>query len=170
MDEADAVSVSAEGAPGAQAGFGVRPATLADAPAWGAMRLALWPDEGDVAAPTELAQAIDATRDAVAFLACDADGAAIGFAEATLRRDYVNGTGSSPVGFLEGWYVAPDWRGRGVGRGLVTAVERWSHERGCIELASDALLDNARSHAAHAACGFEETERVVYFRKPLASG
>jgi aminoglycoside 6'-N-acetyltransferase I len=162
--------VRQEGTPRAQVGFDVRPATLADAPAWGAMRLALWPDEVDVAAPAELAHAIDAARDAAAFLACDAGGVAIGFAEAALRHDYVNGTGSSPVGFLEGWYVTPDWRGHGVGRALVAAVERWSHERGCIELASDALLDNAQSHAAHAACGFEETERVVYFRKPLASG
>lgn len=161
--------MSAEGTPRAHAGFDVRPATLADAPAWSAMRVALWPDEADVAAPAEMARQIDAARDAVAFLACDAGGSAIGFAEATLRHDYVNGTGSSPVGFLEGWYVAPEWRGRGVGRALVAAVERWSQERGCSELASDALLDNAASHAAHAACGFEETERVVYFRKPLAS-
>ena len=162
--------MSAEGTPRAQAGFDVRPATLADAPAWGAMRVALWPDEADVAAPAEMARQIDAARDAVTFLACDAGGSAIGFAEATLRRDYVNGTASSPVGFLEGWYVAAEWRGRGVGRALVAAVERWSQERGCSELASDAMLDNAGSHAAHAACGFEETDRVVYFRKSLASG
>ena len=50
---------------------------------------------------------------------------------------------------------------------LIAAVEAWTREQGCTELASDALIDNAASHAAHAACGFEETERVVYFRKPL---
>ena len=53
------------------------------------------------------------------------------------------------------------------GRALIAAVEAWTREQGCTELASDALIDNAASHAAHAACGFEETERVVYFRKPL---
>ena len=106
--------------------------------------------------------------DAAVFLACEDGGPAIGFAEAALRRDYVNGTESSPVGFLEAWYVAPPWRGRGVGRALIAAVEGWTRGQGCAELASDALLDNTASHAAHAACGFEETERVVYFRKSLA--
>ena len=148
--------------------FAVRAATAADAPAWGRLRRALWPDEGVDWNAEEVAEALGRDRPATAFVACAAGGAVVGFAEATLRRDYVNGTASSPVGFLEGWYVAPEWRGRGVGRALIAAVERWTHAQGCGELASDALLDNADSHAAHAACGFEETERVVYFRKPLA--
>ena len=92
-------------------------------------------------------------------------GELVGLAEASLRHDYVNGTTSSPVGFLEAWYVAPAWRGRGVGRALLRAVEGWTRALGCTELASDALLDNTASHAAHRACGFVETERVVYFRK-----
>lgn len=146
----------------------VRPATLADAAAWGRLRLALWPDEGGDWDPEDVDAALGGDRPATAFLACNDGGAPIGFAEATLRVDYVNGTAGSPVGFLEGWYVAPDWRGRGVGRALVAAVEDWSRRQGCSELASDALLDNAASHAAHGACGFEETERVVYFRKTLA--
>ena len=145
----------------------VRAATEADGRAWGALRLALWPDEGSHWDPEDVRDALGCERPAAAFLACDPDGAVIGFAEATLRRDYVNGTVTSPVGFLEGWYVAPSWRGRGVGRALVRAVEDWTREQGCRELGSDALLDNAPSHAAHAGCGFEETERVVYFRKPL---
>lgn len=149
-------------------GFAVRAATAADASAWGRLRRALWPDEDADWNPEDVADALGRDRPATAFLACAADGTVVGFAEATLRRDYVNGTQRSPVGFLEGWYVAPDWRGRGVGRALVIAVERWTQAQGCSELASDALLDNADSHAAHAACGFEETERVVYFRKPLA--
>ena len=70
-------------------------------------------------------------------------------------------------GPLEAWYVDAACRGRGIGRALIAAVEAWTREQGCMELASDALIDNAASHAAHAACGFEETERVVYFRKPL---
>ncbi len=103
----------------------------------------------------------------VAFLAFDANGRAIGLAEAALRHDYVNGTETSPVGFLEGWYVAPEWRFRGIGRALVEAVAQWAQAQGCAELASDALLENDESHAAHAGCGFEETERVVYFRRRL---
>lgn len=138
---------------------------MADIDAWSAMRLALWPD----ADPDELraeALAWD-TGSGIALIAVDDGGRAIGMAEASLRRDYVNGTDGSPVGFLEALYVDAHHRGRGVGRALIAAVEAWTHEQGCTELASDALLDNTASHAAHAACGFEETERVVYFRKVL---
>jgi len=130
------------------------------------MRLALWPD-ADLADLRAEALAWDGSN-GIALVAFDDDDRAVGLAEATLRHDYVNGTAGSPVGFLEAWYVDAAYRGRGVGRALVAAVETWTRERGCSELASDALLDNTASHAAHAACGFEETERVVYFRKVLA--
>ena len=147
-------------------GFAIRHAAIADAPQWARMRCALWPEE-EVETPDSLHEALEPPERSCVLLAFVPDGEAIGFAEAKLRRDYVNGTETSPVGFLEGWYVAPGWRGRGVGRALTAAVEDWTREQGCSELASDALLDNTVSHAAHAACGFEETERVVYFRKPL---
>jgi len=51
---------------------------------------------------------------------------------------------------------------------LIAAIEDWSRAHNLRELASDAFLDNAQSHAMHEALGFSETERVVYFRKPLA--
>jgi aminoglycoside 6'-N-acetyltransferase I len=143
----------------------VRPASAADIDAWVTMRLALWPD-ADLDELRAEALAWDAGT-GIALIAVDDDGRAIGMAEASLRRDYVNGTDSSPVGFLEAWYVDAEHRGRGVGRALIAAVEDWTRAQGCSELASDALLDNTGSHAAHAACGFEETERVVYFRKTL---
>lgn len=144
----------------------IRTASEEDFEAWGSMRLALWPDEHGVATAEEM-QAWLADSGKTALLALDVEGNAIGFAELALRHDYVNGTETSPVGFLEGWYVAPEWHARGVGRALIAAGEDWARLQGCSEFASDALLDNADSHAAHLACGFEETERVVYFRKSL---
>ena len=93
--------------------------------------------------------------------------AADGLAEAAIRTDYVNGATSSPVAFVEGLYVRPAARRRGLAKALVKAVEHWARERGCSELASDAPLDNLRSHAMHRGLGFEETERVVFFRKLL---
>ena len=143
---------------------GVRRAGAADLPAWNAMRVALWPDADDT--PEELLAQL-ARDDAGVWLGLSTNGEAVGFAEASIRRDYVNGTGTSPVGFLEGLYVDPVWRRSGVGRALVEAVEQWTCRQGCSELASDALIDNTASHAAHAAYGFEETERVVYFRKQV---
>ena len=92
----------------------IRVATAADIEAWSAMRAELWPeaDPGDLRAE---ALAWDATA-GVALLAFDGAGRPVGMAEATLRHDYVNGTESSPVGFLEAWYVDAACRGRGIGR------------------------------------------------------
>jgi aminoglycoside 6'-N-acetyltransferase I len=131
------------------------------------MRAALWPDGSAAEHAQDVHNYFAHARGAIAFLAFDADGKAVGFAEATVRSDYVNGTDTSPVGFLEGWYVDPSRRSLGVGRALVAAVEQWTRQQGCSELASDAWLDNVASQRAHAACGFEETERVVCFRKRL---
>ena len=93
----------------------------------------------------------------------------MGFAEATLRMDNVNGCATSPVAFLEGIYVERWARRQGVARALVGVVEQWGREMGCREFASDALLENVGSHSMHRGLGFQETERVVYFRKDLGS-
>ena len=143
----------------------IEPITAAMKTEWLAMRLALWPDEAANLAG-EMGRML-ADPDAVNFLARDAAGAAIGFIEATVRHDYVNGCATSPTAFVEGLFVAEAHRRQGVARALVAQVEDWARERGLTELASDALLENRKSHAAHLAMGFEETERVVYFRKML---
>lgn len=132
---------------------------------WLPLRVLLWPDD-DAGRAADGLSILD-NADAITFLARDEGGAAIGFAEATLRRDYVNGCTTSPVGFLEGIYVREAWRGQGVARALVQAVEDWTRALGCTELASDAWLSDANSHRMHEALGFSETERVVYFRKIL---
>jgi aminoglycoside 6'-N-acetyltransferase I len=100
-------------------------------------------------------------------LAYTPDGSAVGFVEASQRVDYVNGTSTSPVAFLEGLYVEPSARRKGVARAFVAEVERWAAAQGCSELGSDSPIDNVTAHAAHRALGFEETERVVYFRRAV---
>lgn len=132
---------------------------------WLAMRIALWPEGSNAEHLLGMADAL--ARRHFVRLARDASGAAVGFVEASKRVDYVNGTGTSPVIFLEGIYVAPESRRQGVARALVEAVVDWGREQGCRELASDSLLENADAHTAHRALGFEETERVVYFRMTL---
>jgi aminoglycoside 6'-N-acetyltransferase I len=129
------------------------------------MRAALWPD----ADPDELAAELDellADPDQVAFVAQREDGQLCGLAEASVRP-FANGVDASPCAFLEAWWVDEDMRRAGVGRGLVAAVEDWARGRGFTELGSDALLDNTEGHQAHRALGFEERERVVYFRKRI---
>jgi aminoglycoside 6'-N-acetyltransferase I len=132
---------------------------------WVALRFALWPDEDRQVMARE-APAILARPGMLVLVAREQD-AVIGFAEASVRRDYVNGCETSPVAFVEGIYVAPEYRHRGVARALIAAIEQWARAQGLQELASDALLENAQSHAMHNALGFSETERVVYFRKAL---
>lgn len=145
----------------------IEPASAPFHDAWLQMRIALWPDEDARQLASEMAVRAVA-RGAASWLAF-ADKQPIGFAEVDLRHDHVNGCDTSPVAFLEGIYVAPEWRGRGVGRALSERCAQWGRDRGAAEYASDALIDNLASHAFHHAIGFEETERVVYFRRRLRS-
>ena len=82
-------------------------------------------------------------------------------------RPWGNGIESRPVPYVEGWWVEPSLRRSGVGRALIAAVEQWAKMCGFRELGSDANLGNELGRAAHAALGFEETERMVFFRKKL---
>jgi aminoglycoside 6'-N-acetyltransferase I len=125
----------------------------------------LWPEASAVEHLEGMADALG--RGHYVRLAVSSDGTVIGFIEASKRVDYVNGTSSSPVAFIEGLYVVPASRREGVARALVSSVEHWAVSEQCRELASDSLLDNATAHAAHRALGFVETERVVYFCKAL---
>jgi aminoglycoside 6'-N-acetyltransferase I len=142
-------------------------ATTATVGEWVAMRAALWPHASRPELEREAAALLVKKPAAVAFLLRD-DAAAIGFAEATVRVDYVNGCSTSPVAFLEGLYVRPEWRRRGAARLLCRAVEAWAGEQGCRELASDTEVDNETSQAMHEALGFAESERVVCYHKRIA--
>ena len=93
----------------------------------------------------------------------------IGFAERSIR-DYANGCTSQPVAFLEGIWVERRFRGQGIGRALVESIVADLLSDGFRELCSDAGITNRRSHRAHKGWGFSETDRVVYFRKPLFKG
>ena len=139
----------------------------ADIAAWLALRILLWPDAVALEHRAEIEDLVGNPGEGVGFLAYEEMHQPIGFAEATLRHDYVNGCTTTPVAFLEGLYVIEPARRSGVAAGLIGAVEAWALGLGCVEFASDALVENATSHAVHEAAGFVETERVVYFRKLL---
>jgi aminoglycoside 6'-N-acetyltransferase I len=91
----------------------------------------------------------------------------VGFIELAVRA-FSEGCMSSPVPHVEGWYVQPSARGRGIGRRLIEAAEAWSRALGFSELASDTEIHNTASLSAHEACGFAEIERLIKLRKPLA--
>ena len=132
---------------------------------WLAMRLRLWPEASASEHARDMFDAL--VRGHFVRVAVDGNGVAAGFVEVSKRVDYVNGTTSSPVAFLEGLYVEPAARRKGVARALVDAAVVWASAEGCRELASDSPLANEPAHAVHRALGFAETERVVYFVRTL---
>lgn len=141
--------------------------SLADRAVWSRMRHCLWPEASLEEHDLETFALLGQPERYAVFLAKDVRGNPAGFVEASLRHDYVNGTRTSPVAFVEGLYTVESMRRQGVARLLMEAVVKWAKTQGCTELASDALLENEASHLAHKSLGFEETERVVYFRKAL---
>jgi aminoglycoside 6'-N-acetyltransferase I len=134
-------------------------------PQWIQLRCELWPHESRVEMDIEGRAALVADPPLIVFVAAEEDGLA-GFLELGLRS-VAEGCATSPVPYVEGWYVAPDWRRRGVGGALMSAAEQWSRERGYTELGSDTEELNRLSRDAHAALGFEEVETLVVFRKAL---
>jgi len=140
-----------------------RPADLDE---WLRMRRTLWPEIPLSDAAADAARWL-ARADTVVLVAVrpGANNLA-GFAELG-TRPYADGCETSPVAYLEGWYVDPDARRTGVGAALVRAGEVWARQRGFRELASDALLDDTTSQRAHLALGFNEVERAVRYRKTL---
>lgn len=91
----------------------------------------------------------------------------VGFAQCQLRYDYVEGTETSPVGYLEGIFLEEEYRGKGYAKELLSECQKWAKEKGCLEFASDCELDNATSLKFHIAMGFEEANRIICFTKKL---
>jgi aminoglycoside 6'-N-acetyltransferase I len=143
----------------------VRPYRDEDWSEWLRMSVALFPEYTAL----ELAKGMKEFRgrsDADVFVVDRGDGSLAGFVEAG-SRPYAEGCDTSPVGYVEAWYIDEDVRRRGFGRALLEAAEDWARQQGYSEMASDALLDNETSHRAHKASGYAEVERIVTFRKPL---
>jgi aminoglycoside 6'-N-acetyltransferase I len=137
----------------------------ADWPEWLRLTLALFPQYS----PDELAEGMHQHRarlDAEVFVAERDDHSIAGFVEVG-SRPYADGCATSPVGYIEAWYVDPDVRRQGYGRALLNAAEDWARARGYREMASDSQLTNETSQAAHRRAGYEEVDRIVQFRKVL---
>ena len=136
----------------------IRPYETTDFAAWKRMRTAFWADQTEADMAMWLAR-----NDAAVLLAVNDDVAPIGFVEVG-ERNVADACATSPVGYVEGWWVDPAERNKGVGRALIRAAEDWARNRGLTEMASDADLDNTISQAAHERLGYTETFRVVNYR------
>jgi aminoglycoside 6'-N-acetyltransferase I len=149
----------------------VRPARESDRNALAQMRALLWPDAGVEQHLKELDATFDhpmtGTLPMAILVSEDENGALIGFLEVGLRSHADGCDPAQAVGFVEGWFIQEEFRNRGVGRELMRSAEDRARAQGCLEMASEALIDNVGSQRAHQALGFDVVDRCVHFRKRL---
>ncbi len=143
----------------------IRQATMKDALTVAKLAVKLWPSHTIEEMTAEFEHLLADTSVAVFLFYIDRN--AIGFAQCQLRNDYVEGTDSSPVGYLEGIYIADHFRKQGFGKMLLGACEQWAKEQRCKEFASDCELDNTQSLSFHLHSGFDEANRIICFVKRL---
>ncbi|MCE9645889.1 MAG: GNAT family N-acetyltransferase [Chloroflexi bacterium] len=142
----------------------IRRAVQADKHDWFRMRKGIWPEAPDEYLDFDMDDILVSETDAVFFAILE--GQPVGMIEARIR-EYGEGCETSPVGYIEGWFVQDDLRGKGIAGALTGAAENWAREKGCSEMASDTWLDNEASIRAHAKLGYHEVERLVHFVKQL---
>ena len=145
--------------------FTIRQASMSDCSAVALLAQQLWPHHTQEKLQAEFSPLLTGSG-AVVYLAMEAD-TPVGFAQCQLRHDYVEGTSSSPVGYLEGIFVTPAFQSKGIARALLAACENWAKAQGCEEFASDCELNNDTSLRFHLSVGFEEANRIICFTKKL---
>ncbi|PSR54005.1 GNAT family N-acetyltransferase [Adhaeribacter arboris] len=129
------------------------------------MALDLWPDQNYEDLKTVLLKILSSDRFKV-FLFRWAE-EFVGFIYLGIRTDYVEGSESSPTGYVEGIYVKPAFRRKGISRKLLQVGEDWVKENNCTQIGSDTSLDNTVSYHFHSSVGFKESSRVIAFIKDL---
>lgn len=143
----------------------IRKAEKADAAAVAKLACLLWPHHTADEMMGEFLPMLK-SPDAAIFLAEEVE-SPFGFAQCQLRRDYVEGTATSPVGYLEGIFVREEYRRQGIAKQLLAACEGWAWDLGCSEFASDCELNNCDSLRFHLALGFLEANRIICFTKKI---
>ena len=143
----------------------IRKAEAEDLPILAELSCKLWPHHTPYEMLAEYGA--DMANPNAAFFLAYAEETPTGFAQCQLRHDYVEGTESSPVGYLEAIFVADGYRKQGVARALLSACESWAKAKGCTEFASDCELTNTDSLRFHLNVGFEEANRIICFTKKI---
>lgn len=143
----------------------IKKATLTDAQELAGLAVRMWKSNTIAELAKEFNDYI--SKESGVFFLATSEECAVGFAQCGLRHDYVEGTTSSPVGYLEGIFVVEEYRKRGLAKDMLKACQKWAKEQGCTEFASDCELVNEDSLKFHLKMGFEEANRVICFTKKL---
>ncbi len=143
----------------------VRKATRNDSRILAEMAVQMWENQTVEALEAEFTETLCSKTSA--FFVKSENGAPIGFAQCNLRTDYVEGTESTPVGYLEGIFVKESYRHNGYAGELLSECEKWAKDMGCREFASDCELNNVSSLKFHLAMGFDEVSRIICFKKNI---
>lgn len=143
----------------------IKRATEIDALALAKLAVQMWSNHTLSELESDFAEIIS-NENAVCFMKY-VEGKPIGFAQCQLRYDYVEGTQTSPVGYLEGIFIQEEYRHKGFAKELLQKCEKWANDKACSEFASDCELNNIDSLKFHLAVGFEEVNRIICFRKEI---
>lgn len=146
--------------------YAVRPVRESDLNEWFRLRKQLWDENDDGDHRSEMMDILEHSDSQLVLVADSGNGELIGFLEASIRP-FVEDCHTDHVGYLEGWFVDPDHRRKGIGGELVRNAENWARQKGCTEMASDAEVGNERSLTAHTRLGYAVTSRLVHLRKEL---
>ncbi len=143
----------------------IKSATKSEARILAELAIQIWDDNTVMELEKEFADLTQSDK-AVCFIKY-VENIAVGFAQCQIRTDYVEGTETSPVGYLEGIFIVETYRHNGYAKELLKECEKWAKDKKCSEFASDCELDNIDSLRFHMAMGFAETNRIICFKKNI---
>lgn len=150
----------------AETGIKIRPIGEGDFAEWLRLRKILWDETETAEHRSEMEGIIENAVSQLVLVADTGGGRLAGFLEASIRP-FVEDCDTDHVGYLEGWFVEPEYRRHGIGRLLVKTAEEWARAKGCVEMASDTEVGNDLSLAVHESMGYEISSKLIHLRKDL---
>lgn len=114
----------------------IRPIEPSDAATWERLRRDLWPEDPESHAVEIASFFAGSLAEPQAVLVAQEGPNLIAFAELSIREDFP-GLAGKRVGYVEGLYVTPAFRGCGIARTLLSASKSWARENHCDAFASD---------------------------------
>lgn len=143
----------------------IREATVRDIPALAGLLADLFALESDFSPDTDRQQkglAALLSAPAARIFVAEVDQCAIGMCTVQVVISTAEG---GRVGLVEDVIVKSAWRGRGVGRALLAALEAWAHGEGLRRLQLLADMDNHPAHGFYRKNGWTETRLRAWRRR-----